>query len=617
MKALIVASLASYSTTAVPLTDVTIREAIQAWFADSVNATTMYGPISTWDTSLVTNMDSLFDSDLLDTRSFNEDLSSWNTSLVTSMAWMFYGASSFNCKNLSTWDTRTVENMSGMFASASSFQGDVVLWDTSRVTSMYAMFFNASSFHGNLSHWDTSSVTDISFMFASASDFNGNVSTWDTSKVVDMDAMFHRASSFNHDISYWKTSKVVKMNLAFSSALSFYQTLCWDTSLAVTDRFDGGVPFASRSEWAPCSTSSQCANGCCSSVWSGGVLKCTPVGGFKSDIGVGQGDWTSCLTSSKCANGCCSSLYSEGVLKCTPMGGFHINMCVVDVGHALKLLDWVPCDKSYACSSGCCSGLYSGGVPKCTPVIGGFNPDICMGGSPTTKYGDWVQYSSSSQCNNYCCSGLYSGGELKCTPLLEGFNPIDNGCVGGIHTTKHADWTSCSSSSECKNGCCSGAWSGGELKCTPVGGFDSRICIVGSNPFSGSHGSFSTTPYPSCRSVQSAVPPHTFFPSMFPTKKSTPKPTITRVISPTSSTSVDTLPPSFISSDLHKCKSSSSGNYGIVTKNRAFISYNYQMQVLSNRNLSELVLPSLLVSTFEKVYRNISVGFEIRRLLLP
>jgi hypothetical protein len=46
---------------------------------------------------------------------------------------------------------------------------------------------------------------------------------------------------------------------------------------------------------------------------------------------------------------------------------------------------------------------------------------------PTTTtgtLGDWAQCSRNSQCRNGCCSGMYSGGVFKCTPLSGGgFNP--------------------------------------------------------------------------------------------------------------------------------------------------------------------------------------------------
>jgi hypothetical protein len=100
--------------------------------------------------------------------------------------------------------------------------------------------------------------------------------------------------------------------------------------------------------------------------------------------------------------------------------------------------DWVQCSSNSQCRNGCCSSMYSGGVLKCTPLSGGFNPSICMAGTgpppaptpptptpPTTgSLGDWVQCSKNSQCRNGCCSGMYSGGVLKCTPLSGGvFNP--------------------------------------------------------------------------------------------------------------------------------------------------------------------------------------------------
>jgi surface protein len=76
----------------VALTDVTIREAVTAWLEDEANATAIYGPINGWDTSLVTDMTSLFN-DYYDYYfgeiSFNDDLSSWDVSSVTNMSFMF------------------------------------------------------------------------------------------------------------------------------------------------------------------------------------------------------------------------------------------------------------------------------------------------------------------------------------------------------------------------------------------------------------------------------------------------------------------------------------------------------------------------------------------------
>ena len=75
------------------LTNANIHDAVRAWLADEANATSVYGHISNWDTSEVTNMDSLFCSDSescvgknkSSAAAFNSNISSWNVGKVTSM----------------------------------------------------------------------------------------------------------------------------------------------------------------------------------------------------------------------------------------------------------------------------------------------------------------------------------------------------------------------------------------------------------------------------------------------------------------------------------------------------------------------------------------------------
>jgi hypothetical protein len=66
---------------------------------------------------------------------------------------------------------------------------------------------------------------------------------------------------------------------------------------------------------------------------SDGVLKCTKsdetkiLGGYRPDICTGDpptpGEWALCTTSSERNSVCCSSKYSGGILKCTPISREH------------------------------------------------------------------------------------------------------------------------------------------------------------------------------------------------------------------------------------------------------------------------------------------------------
>ena len=82
------------------MSDTSIQEAVTAWCSDMVAATAIYGDISTWVTSEVTDMMELFfiDGDYCGSNSdtFNGDIGKWDTSRVTSFYRLFRGASAFN-----------------------------------------------------------------------------------------------------------------------------------------------------------------------------------------------------------------------------------------------------------------------------------------------------------------------------------------------------------------------------------------------------------------------------------------------------------------------------------------------------------------------------------------
>ena len=148
----------------------TIIEGVNLWVSDESSALALYGPINTWNTTGVTNMNSLFQYET----TFNSDISNWDVSNVIDMGGMFNEAVAFN-QDISSWDVGNVMDMGGMFYSATAFNnGDIegasdipLSWDVSNVTNMSYMFGGATSFNQDISSWDVSNVTECS-RFSSA-----------------------------------------------------------------------------------------------------------------------------------------------------------------------------------------------------------------------------------------------------------------------------------------------------------------------------------------------------------------------------------------------------------------------------------------------------------------
>ena len=59
---------------------------MEAWCADRDAAKDQYGPIASWNTSEITDMNYLFSSKA----GFNEDISRWDVSNVTSLEYTFH-----------------------------------------------------------------------------------------------------------------------------------------------------------------------------------------------------------------------------------------------------------------------------------------------------------------------------------------------------------------------------------------------------------------------------------------------------------------------------------------------------------------------------------------------
>ena len=175
-----------------------------------------YGPIGSWDVSMVTDMSFMF----YGAASFNGDVSKWTFPEVKSMSYMFAGATSFN-GDVSKWTFPKVVDMSVMFRGAKSFNGEVSEWTFPEVVYMPHMFRGATSFNGDVSKWTFPNVITMSYMFSGATSFNGDVSKWTFPKVTTMRHMFSRATSFNGDVSKWTFPEVTNMYGMFAGATSF------------------------------------------------------------------------------------------------------------------------------------------------------------------------------------------------------------------------------------------------------------------------------------------------------------------------------------------------------------------------------------------------------------
>jgi len=118
-------------------------------------------------------------------RVFNQPIGSWNTTKVTNMNSMFGGAWTFN-QPIGSWNTANVTDMSYMFYGASQFNQPIGLWNTTKVTNMYTMFYNASNFNQPIGFWNTANVTNMESMFSRASAFNQAIGSWNIASITNV-----------------------------------------------------------------------------------------------------------------------------------------------------------------------------------------------------------------------------------------------------------------------------------------------------------------------------------------------------------------------------------------------------------------------------------------------
>jgi len=136
--------------------------------------------------------------------------------------------------HISTWDTSKVTDMHKLFQSEYCMNQPIV--DLTKISA-----YNRACFNDDISAWDTSKVTNMNRMFDANKHFNQDISGWKTSKVKDMGYMFHQAIAFNQPIGKWDTSQVVQIHMVssgtsgmFSQAAAFDQNLRnWKTAICL------------------------------------------------------------------------------------------------------------------------------------------------------------------------------------------------------------------------------------------------------------------------------------------------------------------------------------------------------------------------------------------------
>ena len=143
-----------------PKTNEELQIAVDKWCEYKKGALKDYGPINTWDTSLITNMEDLFS----DKKYFNDDISNWDVSNVTNMWSMFEKARSFN-QDISNWNVSNVEDMCDMFNCAVVFNQNIGNWNVSNLEYAGRMFECAISFNQNLDNWNVSNIDYDTDMF--------------------------------------------------------------------------------------------------------------------------------------------------------------------------------------------------------------------------------------------------------------------------------------------------------------------------------------------------------------------------------------------------------------------------------------------------------------------
>ena len=216
---------------------------------DTLQTTNMYGifrglkispmhissikPLKNWNTSNVTNMRSLFQSNVA--LESIEGLEKWDVSRVVDMSFIFSRCRNLKLlKSLKNWDTSNVTNMRASFSDLNSLTSlnGLENWDVSKVTDMYTLFTAGSGDSlttelnniDALKNWNVSNVTDMTAIFQNQKKLTNinALSNWNTKNVEIFRNFCSGCSNLNNvsALYNWDTSNATDMYLMFNSNIS-------------------------------------------------------------------------------------------------------------------------------------------------------------------------------------------------------------------------------------------------------------------------------------------------------------------------------------------------------------------------------------------------------------
>ena len=223
------------------------KNASNYWSASDYN--TLVTKASFYD-EIVPSTTAYYFNNLTNLTSF-ENMSNLETSLVTNMQSMFAGCTSLTSIDVSHFNTSNVTNMVSMFEGSYKqvngpvrsdyyYEGrlktlDLSNFDTSKVTSMDSMFaYQVSLESVNLSSFDTSNVTNMYRMFNACTSLTTlDLSGFNTSNVTNMNGMFTCSISdiLNALYQYYNNSTTTR-----SSLKTIYVSDLWDISKVTRQR---------------------------------------------------------------------------------------------------------------------------------------------------------------------------------------------------------------------------------------------------------------------------------------------------------------------------------------------------------------------------------------------